>query len=91
MQFADGRRASTVGSADELDDGIVLSQGSGSGGELELELDWWLHPLPPEGPLRVVVPRGRGRRDTLAWAPPAPRGEQHRPGPDLPPDSWFAG
>ncbi|MGY2067137.1 hypothetical protein [Blastococcus sp. SYSU DS0619] len=55
VEFADGRRASTVGSPDKLGDGIVLTQGSGSGGELEVDQNWWLHPLPPEGPLRVVA------------------------------------
>ena len=29
--------------------------GGGSGGEASVEQSWWLNPLPPEGPLRIVV------------------------------------
>lgn len=57
VEFADGRRASNV-----LDrpgpvpgDEIVFSQAGGSGGEASVEQSWWLHPLPPEGPVRIVL------------------------------------
>ncbi|WP_346621010.1 hypothetical protein [Blastococcus montanus] len=112
VQFADGRRASTIGSPDKLDDGIVLNQGSGSGGELEVDQNWWLHPLPPEGPMRIVVRCAElGIEETVTeldgssirraagdvvelwpWTPPEPAREEREPrGPDVPPDSWFAG
>ncbi|MCZ2827226.1 hypothetical protein O2W14_00070 [Modestobacter sp. VKM Ac-2986] len=61
VELADGRRASNVpGSvhafADPGDlDGLVFHHGSGSGGQLSAEQVWWLSPLPPAGPLRLVV------------------------------------
>ncbi len=52
--FADGRRASTLrgprGRAD-----VVLVSGGGGGGMSAVDQSWWLHPLPPEGPLAFVV------------------------------------
>jgi hypothetical protein len=54
VQFADGRRASSLpfpGRSGE----IVFHQGGGSGGETAVDQEWWLSPLPPEGPLLVVA------------------------------------
>lgn len=51
--FADGRRATNVRGA--RDSGMLLVSGSGSGGMSSVEQSWWLHPLPPEGPLTVAV------------------------------------
>jgi hypothetical protein len=33
----------------------VFTQGSGSGNELSVDQEWWLSPLPPDGPIAVVV------------------------------------
>jgi hypothetical protein len=60
VEFADGRRASNLpgrdpfGSAAGSGD-LLLTQGSGSGHQLTVEQEWWLSPLPPAGPLRLVV------------------------------------
>jgi hypothetical protein len=54
IELADGRRASNVFGRDS-DDGIVFHAGGGGGGELSVDQSWWLHPLPPEGPLRFVL------------------------------------
>ena len=51
--FADGRRATNIPRG--RGDGTVLVSGSGSGGMSSVEQSWWLHPLPPEGPLTVAV------------------------------------
>jgi hypothetical protein len=53
VEFADGRRASSLPGVDGGD--VVFHPGGGSGGEVAVEQSWWLSPLPPEGPLRVVV------------------------------------
>jgi hypothetical protein len=57
VQFADGRRATNLSGrhGPVPGDDIVFTQGGGSGGMASVELSWWLHPLPPEGPLRFVV------------------------------------
>jgi hypothetical protein len=52
VQFADGRRASNaLGSGGDL----VFHPGGGSGGSVSVDQDWWLSPLPPGGPLLLVV------------------------------------
>ena len=53
VEFADGRRASTL--TRDSPDGLVFHSGSGSGGQASVEQTWWLHPLPPDGPMRFVV------------------------------------
>jgi hypothetical protein len=53
VEFADGRRASSLPGVDGGD--VVFHPGGGSGGVATVEQSWWLSPLPPEGPLRVVV------------------------------------
>ncbi len=57
VEFADGRRASNRAGrhGPTPGDEIVFTQGGGSGGMASVEQSWWLHPLPPEGPLRFVV------------------------------------
>jgi hypothetical protein len=55
VEFADGRRASNLSRRPGPLDEIVFTQGGGSGGMASVEQSWWLHPLPPEGPLRFVV------------------------------------
>ena len=52
VQFADGRRASNVPGHDG---DLVFHPGGGSGGSSSVDQEWWLSPLPPEGPLLVVV------------------------------------
>ncbi|WNV75837.1 hypothetical protein [Geodermatophilus sp. DSM 44513] len=53
VEFADGRRASSLPGADGVD--VVFHPGGGSGGAATIEQSWWLSPLPPDGPLRFVV------------------------------------
>lgn len=55
VEFADGRRPSNLGDRIGPEDGIVFTQGGGSGGMASVDQAWWLHPLPPDGPLRFVV------------------------------------
>jgi hypothetical protein len=69
VQFADGRRASNARFG-ENDGGLVFHPGGGSGGSHSVDLEWWLSPLPPEGPLSC----GPGNRPSSR--PPSRR---HRP------------
>jgi len=56
--YADGRRAATTGGpaphAREPGD-LILQQGGGGGSSLSYETDFWVHPLPPDGPVTLVV------------------------------------
>lgn len=54
VEFADGRRASNLSRHGGGGD-LVFHPGGGSGGFASVDQEWWLSPLPPEGPLRVVV------------------------------------
>ena len=54
LEFSDGRRVSNLRSPGGPAD-VVFTSAGGSGGEASVEQSWWLHPVPPEGPLRVVV------------------------------------
>jgi hypothetical protein len=54
IELSDGRRASGMPMPDQ-DGDLVFHSGSGSGGQSSVEQSWWLSPLPPEGPLRIVV------------------------------------
>jgi hypothetical protein len=65
VEYADGRRASTLenmrmmGPAAEVDDTqLVLVQNGSRGGEGSVDQTYWVTPLPPDGPVTVV----------LAWA-----------------------
>jgi len=76
--FADGRRAATSGGHiwpghDAEAGGVVLEQGGGGGSDLSWDSDFWVHPLPPEGPVTLVaswleygVPETRAELDGAA-------------------------
>lgn len=58
--YADGRRAATTGMhcqpPDDDDDGrLVLQQGGGGGSSRSCDWDFWVHPLPPGGPVTLVA------------------------------------
>jgi hypothetical protein len=53
VEFADGRWATNRGEVSEP--GLVLQSGGGSGGDRTCEQTMWLHPVPPAGPLTLVV------------------------------------
>ena len=62
IELADGRRQSNVpGPGTPVDpwsrasDDIVFHPGGGGGGDRSVDQSWWLSPVPPEGPLTVVV------------------------------------
>lgn len=54
MELADGRRVDNLGRG-APDHDVWFTQNGGSGGERSVEQSWWLSPLPPEGPVRVIV------------------------------------
>ncbi len=54
LELADGTRVDNVGEP-RWDSDVVFTQGSGSGSEYSVDHSWWLSPLPPAGPLTVVV------------------------------------
>ncbi len=53
VEFSDGRRGSSLprGSSE----GVLLRSRGGRGGETSVDQKWWLSPVPPEGPVRLVV------------------------------------
>jgi hypothetical protein len=58
--YADGRRAATTGwrwppHGDDDDGRLVLQQGGGGGNSLGYDWDFWVHPLPPDGPVTLVA------------------------------------
>lgn len=56
--YADGRRTATTSSwvlRDESDENLVLSQQGGGGGGRCWDQDFWLYPLPPDGPVTLIV------------------------------------
>ena len=62
LEYADGRRASTLGdirtliaspSGGEAD--LVLFQQGGGGDDRSVEHDYWVAPLPPDGPVTFVL------------------------------------
>ncbi|WP_194910919.1 hypothetical protein [Catenulispora rubra] len=62
VQFADGRRAASNQSLRPLTpdqdvdpDEVVLLGGHGGGGGRAYDLTYWIHPLPPEGPVTIVI------------------------------------
>jgi hypothetical protein len=62
IEYSDGRRASTLsdmrmhGPGAMTDrDLLVLVQHGGGGGELSVDQPYWVAPLPPEGPVTVVL------------------------------------
>jgi hypothetical protein len=57
FRFADGRKASNVGRHawdQERSDPVLMSRG-GHGGDGELNMRYWLWPLPPPGPLAFAI------------------------------------
>jgi hypothetical protein len=60
VMYADGRRAATTGGHPWLHgDGdaerLVLLQNGGGGSDRRWDGDFWVHPLPPEGPVTFVA------------------------------------
>jgi hypothetical protein len=60
VEFSDGRAASTAGVGRSPAPGSGLGQAllvpaGGGGGELSVDHDYWLTPVPPPGPLDVVL------------------------------------
>jgi hypothetical protein len=59
VMFADGRRAAAPGRHPRLDDTdpsqLVLFENGGGGSGRTWDGDFWVHPLPPEGPVTFVV------------------------------------
>jgi hypothetical protein len=51
VEFADGRRGTLHGDAGDV---LLTSRGGGGGGR-SVQQGFWLHPVPPAGPLSVVV------------------------------------
>ncbi|WP_448641910.1 hypothetical protein [Geodermatophilus sp. URMC 63] len=54
VELADGRRVAGGGLPGN-DPDLVWQPGSGSAGDRTADQEWWLSPLPPDGPLTVVV------------------------------------
>jgi hypothetical protein len=56
LELADGRRLTSAAHPWPGDPGdVVFCQAGGSGGQVAVDQSWWLSPLPPPGPLRLVV------------------------------------
>jgi hypothetical protein len=59
VMFADGRRAAAGGGHPRLDDAdagrLVLFENGGGGSSRTWDGNFWVHPLPPEGPVTFVV------------------------------------
>jgi hypothetical protein len=105
VELADGTRVDNL-SRQRPGGDVVFTQGSGSADEHSAVQTWWLSPVPPGGPLRVVVRCPElGITETAVELDATPirqaaervvelwpwsAPEPPRP-PDLPADSWFAG
>jgi hypothetical protein len=61
VQFADGSKGTTYGhpgrppGSDDKPAGPILTQRGGSGGDRTYDMEMWVWPLPPPGPLAFVV------------------------------------
>lgn len=62
LQYADGRRASTLQDTYKFhrdaapdDEQLVMAQQGGGGGDLSVDQSYWVSPLPPEGPVTIVL------------------------------------
>jgi hypothetical protein len=56
--FANGRRAATTGgmpSRPREPGGLILYQDGGGGNTLSYDTNFWVHPLPPDGPVTLVA------------------------------------
>jgi hypothetical protein len=104
LEYSDGQRASTLTDArmqgpGALPDGehLLLVPQGGGGGELSVDQGYWVSPLPPDGPLDVVLawpsfgmPESRTALDGGVIRAAAPRSQtlwppQPPPGPRQPP------
>jgi len=54
LELPDGGRVDNIARHGPMPD-VVFTQGSGSGNELSVDQEWWLSPLPLDGPITVVV------------------------------------
>ncbi len=54
IEFSDGRRAATLAGV-ARDDEIVFHSGGGGGGDTAIDQSWWLNPVPPDGPVRLIA------------------------------------
>jgi hypothetical protein len=52
IEFSDGQRVTNLRS--DADD-VVFHERGGGGGDTSMDQSWWLSPLPPDGPLQIVV------------------------------------
>lgn len=57
LELADGRRVSNIQEFHGVPgpDEVFFHPAGGGGGRLSVEQSWWLSPVPPAGPLHVVV------------------------------------
>jgi hypothetical protein len=57
LELADGRRVSNLDGFHGVPapDEVFFHPAGGGGGQLSVEQSWWLSPVPPAGPLSVVV------------------------------------
>jgi hypothetical protein len=60
LLYADGRRTATTSKRPPLSDdaeagGLVLHQGGSSGSDRRWDGEFWVHPLPPDGPVTFVA------------------------------------
>ena len=58
--YADGRRTATTArhpfTCDDADsESLVMQQGGGGGGDRSWNMDFWVYPLPPAGPVTLVA------------------------------------
>jgi hypothetical protein len=60
--FSDGRRTASNQSRHHFapdherdPDELVMQQGAGGGGDRSWDMSFWIHPLPPEGPVTIVI------------------------------------
>lgn len=65
VEFSDGRRASNASWPDpgsslqpRSTDDVIFHSGGGGGGDRSVDQSWWLSPVPPEGPMTVVLDCG---------------------------------
>ena len=57
LELADGRRATNAQEFRGVPEAgeVFFHPSGGSGGQFALDQTWWLSPVPPPGPLRIVV------------------------------------
>jgi hypothetical protein len=58
LMYADGRRVASNGGPDPAagdPERLILHPGGGGGDSLSWQTDFWAHPLPPDGPVALVV------------------------------------